>query len=89
MAEPRLIEWLKSGGEFYCIGWAKRGGRGKKKVWTPSIRRFLWLEPNPKSMTQFEPYMQVDIVDEKLQYHSDICMCIDCIPTPKDPEEIG
>jgi hypothetical protein len=28
------IAWLKSGGEIHVHGWAKRGARGKPKVWT-------------------------------------------------------
>ena len=83
MAEPRLIEWLKSGGRFYCIGWALRGKAGKKKVWTPKVIRFQWFYPDPKGTTQFEAYMDVREVSD----HSDLCMCIDCMPTQKDEED--
>lgn len=27
--------WLELGGKILVIGWAKRGERGKRKVWTP------------------------------------------------------
>ena len=36
-AEPRASSWLAAGGRIYVIGWAKRGPRGKRKVWTPRI----------------------------------------------------
>ena len=34
MAEPKLGEWLLVGNEFEIWSWAKRGERGKRKVWT-------------------------------------------------------
>ena len=33
-AEPRMWEWFYSGGHFEVWSWAKRGARGKRKVWT-------------------------------------------------------
>ena len=33
--------WVQAGGECVLHGWAKRGARGEKKVWTPSPE---WLE---------------------------------------------
>jgi hypothetical protein len=36
-AEPRLLEWLLSGGRFEVWSVAKQGARGKRKVWT--VRR--------------------------------------------------
>ena len=38
LAEPRLRTWLLCGGRFAVWGWAKRGVRGKRKVWTQAIR---------------------------------------------------
>lgn len=73
MAEPRLVEWLKSGGRFYCIGWSKRGKAGKKKVWTPKIVQFF--EAEGKALAIFLPVE-----------HPDTCMCIDCIPSPNDKD---
>lgn len=32
--EPRAALWKQSGGQIYLHGWAKRGERGKRKVWT-------------------------------------------------------
>lgn len=29
--------WMRSGGIILLIGWAKRGPRGKRKLWTPKI----------------------------------------------------
>jgi len=29
-----LVTWLVSGGRLLVHGWAKRGGRGERKVWT-------------------------------------------------------
>tara|TARA_Y100000310_G_C20059489_1_gene524309 strand:- start:34 stop:417 length:384 start_codon:yes stop_codon:yes gene_type:complete len=34
MAEPKLREWLESGGRFWVVSWSKRGGAGKRKLWT-------------------------------------------------------
>lgn len=36
-AEPRLLEWLLSGGRFEVWSFGKKGPRGKRKVWT--VRR--------------------------------------------------
>lgn len=33
-AEPRLAEWVESGGKAECWSWAKQGPRGKQKTWT-------------------------------------------------------
>lgn len=33
-AEPRLRQWIESGGRFELWSWGKRGERGKRKVWT-------------------------------------------------------
>jgi hypothetical protein len=33
-AEPRLATWLGAGCTFAVWSWAKRGARGKRKVWT-------------------------------------------------------
>ena len=35
---PELWVWLRSNGRFILQGWAKRGPRGKKKVWTSTER---------------------------------------------------
>ena len=35
-AEPRAKTWLESGGRIEICSWAKRGGRGKRKLWTPN-----------------------------------------------------
>ena len=37
LAEPRLKTWLESGGQFAVISWAKRGGRGERKLWTARV----------------------------------------------------
>ena len=31
---PGALAWLEAGGEIEIHGWAKRGARGKRKVWT-------------------------------------------------------
>ena len=33
LAEPRLREWLASGGRFEIVSWTKAGARGKRKTW--------------------------------------------------------
>lgn len=79
MEEPRLIEWLRSGGRFYCIGWGKRGGRGKRKGWAHRVIEFK---------VHGQPLRKPFLSHEEIEYpHSDTCMCIDCIPTERDPEE--
>ncbi len=35
--EPRARLWLQAGNRILVIGWAKRGARGARKVWQPSI----------------------------------------------------
>ena len=34
MAEPKMGQWLNAGGRVELWSWAKRGPRGKRKVWT-------------------------------------------------------
>jgi hypothetical protein len=34
LAEPRLREWLLSGGRYELWSYSKRGERGKRKLWT-------------------------------------------------------
>jgi hypothetical protein len=33
-AEPLAAKWKQAGGAILLHGWAKRGPRGKRKVWT-------------------------------------------------------
>jgi len=39
LAEPRLLTWLQAGGRFSVHGWAKRGAKGQRKLWTLSERK--------------------------------------------------
>ena len=39
LAEPRLLTWLLAGGKFTVHGWALRGKRGTRKLWTLSERK--------------------------------------------------
>lgn len=34
LAEPKARLWLETGGTIVVHGWAKRGARGKRKLWT-------------------------------------------------------
>ena len=36
-AEPHSQRWLSAGNRVVVEGWAKRGPRGKRKVWTLSV----------------------------------------------------
>lgn len=36
---PHLWGWLRAGGHALLIGWAKRGPRGRRKCWTPTIKQ--------------------------------------------------
>jgi len=40
-----LERWLLAGGHYEVWGWAKRGARGKRKLWTVRRVRF-WLGPD-------------------------------------------
>ena len=47
LAEPRAKKWIEAGGRFEVWSWAKRGERGKQKLWTlrvedvaPALRAF-------------------------------------------------
>lgn len=37
IAEPKLREWLESGGRFQVWSWGKKGGRGERKLWTVRV----------------------------------------------------
>jgi len=39
LEEPRLLTWLQAGGRFSVHGWAKRGAKGQRKLWTLSERK--------------------------------------------------
>ena len=39
LEEPRLLTWLLAGGKFSVHGWALRGKRGTRKLWTLSERK--------------------------------------------------
>ena len=32
---PNYSEWLNRGGRILVVGWAKKGARGERKLWTP------------------------------------------------------
>lgn len=34
--------WSACGGKLLVIGWAKRGARGERKVWTPKVVRLVF-----------------------------------------------
>lgn len=34
IAEPRLREWLESGGRFCIYSWGMKGSKGTRKLWT-------------------------------------------------------
>ena len=39
LAEPRSAEWIAAGGLIEVWSWSKRGGRGKRKLWTQRVER--------------------------------------------------
>ena len=41
MACPALRVWLQAGNRFSCWGWAKRGKKGERKVWTLKECKFV------------------------------------------------
>jgi hypothetical protein len=36
--EP-IRAWIAAGNQLWVVGWAKRGPRGKRKVWTPNVTK--------------------------------------------------
>lgn len=38
LAEPRALSWLQAGNKLQVWGWAKRGPKGKRKLWSTSIK---------------------------------------------------
>ena len=41
LAEPRALEWLRCGARLQIWSWAKRGERGKRKLWTLRIEEIV------------------------------------------------
>jgi len=41
LANPEIVNWLHTGVGFYIYSWAKRGPRGKRKVWTPKVTQLI------------------------------------------------
>ncbi len=48
LGTPGLVVWLAVGGVFEVWGWAKRGPRGKRKVWTLDRREVVLEESKDK-----------------------------------------
>lgn len=42
MEQPGLLAWLQAGGRFVVMAWAKRGARGKPKLWTARSIEIVW-----------------------------------------------
>lgn len=53
LAEPRARAWVACGNALECHGWAKRGERGKRKLWTLSKHVFI-LGPEGLVATKVE-----------------------------------
>jgi len=58
LLEPRLQTWLATGNRFQVVGWALRGARGKRKLWTVKIREIL--EGDPEGYLVLDPGERVD-----------------------------
>jgi len=41
---PEAETWLRAGGAIFLHGWAKRGARGKRKLWGVDAREITLLE---------------------------------------------
>jgi len=41
LANPAVMNWIHCGVAFYIYSWAKKGPRGKRKVWTPRITQLI------------------------------------------------
>ena len=50
-AEPRIRNWLEAGNRLEAWGWSKKGPRGKRKTWQPSIREITICECLPQTET--------------------------------------
>ena len=44
MSIPHLRTWLQAGNTFQVWGWAKKGAKGKRKLWEVSIRNVTLAE---------------------------------------------
>lgn len=42
LALPDALRWLQAENGIILDGWAKRGGRGKRKVWTVKSENITW-----------------------------------------------
>lgn len=73
-ASPKIAGWLAGGGLFEVWSWAKRGGRGKRKVWTcrkerlgvgwiPVIEHHLGAAPTLEEVSKIDLTGGVDAVE--------------------------
>lgn len=53
-ALPALRTWLEAGGRFEVWGWAKRGRRGEKKVWTARRKAITLADLEPQTAADCE-----------------------------------
>lgn len=54
MEQPGLLAWLLAGGRFVVIAWAKRGARGKPKLWTARCIEIVWAsDSGPLQQREF------------------------------------
>ena len=50
LEEPRLLAWLRAGNRYEVWSWAKKGPKGKRKVWT--------LRREPITLSEAEAYTE-------------------------------
>lgn len=50
LAEPRALTWVQAGGRIEIWAWSKKGPKGKRKTWQPTIR-VISRPWNPESPT--------------------------------------
>lgn len=53
LAEPRLVGWLKAGCRFEVWGWAKRGARGERKLYTLTRRELTLADFSADTIRSF------------------------------------
>lgn len=52
IASEKLARYMSTGNAFEVWSWAKKGPRGKRKVWTPRVEQLVYQEATGKVTRQ-------------------------------------
>lgn len=50
-AEPQMAAWLAGGNKLWVIGWAKKGAKGKRKIWQSTFSDITKDDLTPADLT--------------------------------------